>query len=292
MRTVSGPREDYAPSRMAYRANRLWLSPLVRAVLLWILPFATVASAVYWWAAQPGTQTQIATWRAEIETSLRDQPDFQVRQMAIMGASPKLSSEIRRAIALDFPMSVLDLPLEEIRAQVAAFDAVASVEAQVKLGGALVLTVTERAPVAVWRHAGGLDLIDLKGHRVAVTDRRDGAPDLPLVTALGANQAVPEALALYAAAAPIADRVRGLTRQGERRWDLVLTDGQTIRLPETGALPALQRVIALHEASELLDRDVPVIDMRNPQRPTIQLGPDAFGYMRTLRAFEQGLRLQ
>lgn len=291
MRSMNRPRDDYAPSRIAYRVNRLWLSPVVRVLLLWVLPLSTVVASGYWWAIQPGTQTQIATWRAEIEARLRDQPDFQVRQMAIMGASPDLASEIRRAVDLDFPMSVLDLPLEDLRDRVAAFDAVADVEAQVMLGGALVLTVTERTPVAVWRHSGGLDLIDIQGHRVAVTDRRDGAPDLPLITAQGAQRAVSEALALYTAAEPIAERVRGLTRQGERRWDMVLTGGQIVRLPEKGALPALQRVIALHEAGELLDRDVPVIDMRNPQRPTIQLGPDAFAYMRTMRAFEQGLKL-
>lgn len=292
MWSMSGPREDYAPSRIAYRVNRMWLSPLVRVLLMWVLPLGVMAGAGYWWTSQPETKAQIAVWRVELETRLRDQPDFQVRRMAIMGASPQLASEIRRALDLDFPMSVLDLPLDEISARVEAFDAVNMVDAQVMLGGALMLTVTERQPVAVWRHRGGLDLIDIEGHRVAVTDRRDGAPDLPLITALGANEAVTEALALYAAAGPISDRVRGLTRQGERRWDLALIGGQVIRLPETGAVPALQRVIALHEAGELLDRDVPVIDMRNPKRPTIRLGEDAFGYLRTLRAFEQGLKTQ
>jgi len=99
---------------------------------------------------------------------------------------------------------------------------------------------------------------------------------------------VPQALQLFAAAKPIAERVRGLVRQGERRWDVVLTRDQVIELPETDPVPALQRVIALQEAGQLLDRDVTVIDMRNPDRLTVRLGPDAQTYLKTLKAYQQG----
>ena len=43
---------------------------------------------------------------------------------------------------------------------------------------------------------------------------------------------------------------------GERRWDVVLDRDQRILLPETGPVPALERVIALDKAEHLLDRDI------------------------------------
>jgi cell division protein FtsQ len=48
-------------------------------------------------------------------------------------------------------------------------------------------------------------------------------------------------------------------------------------LPETDAIAALQRVIAMNEAQELdlLQRDVTVVDMRTADRPILRMSPDA-----------------
>ena len=46
-------------------------------------------------------------------------------------------------------------------------------------------------------------------------------------------------------------------------------------LPATGATQALVRTIALDRAQDILERDVTIVDMRNPQRPTLRLGETA-----------------
>ena len=67
---------------------------------------------------------------------------------------------------------------------------------------------------------------------------------------------------------------------GERRWDLVLDRDQRVMLPEAGAVAALNRVIELDRAEDLLARDVAVVDMRNDYRPTIRLGAAAMATLR------------
>jgi cell division protein FtsQ len=62
---------------------------------------------------------------------------------------------------------------------------------------------------------------------------------------------------------------------GERRWDLVLGRDQRILLPSDGAVAALDRVLALDAARDLLSRDIAVVDMRNPNRTTIRLNEAA-----------------
>ena len=69
-------------------------------------------------------------------------------------------------------------------------------------------------------------------------------------------------LRLLATAKPLIKRVRGLVRVGERRWDLVLDRGQRILLPPEGAAQALERVLAVNEVQDLLERDVVTVDMR------------------------------
>tara|TARA_R100000789_G_scaffold8056_1_gene12166 strand:+ start:1033 stop:1359 length:327 start_codon:yes stop_codon:yes gene_type:complete len=90
-----------------------------------------------------------------------------------------------------------------------------------------------------------------------------------------ANQRVSEALELIRTAAPLGERLRGLVRMGERRWDVVLDREQRILLPETQAVQALERVIALEGAQDVLARDVARVDMRLAQRPTVQMNKDA-----------------
>jgi len=210
--------------------------------------------------------------------------------MKITGASEELATAIRERLDLAFPVSWFDIDPAALRATVTAFDAVASAEVAVHLGGALSVRVTEREPAALWRHADGLEIVDATGHRIAFIDRRHGRPDLPLITGAGADGAVPEALALTDAAAPVAPRLQALTRRGERRWDMVLDRGQVIKLPEDGAVSALERVLAMDDARDVLARDVTVVDMRLPERPTVRLGEDAMAYLRMARAFEEDLR--
>ena len=101
------------------------------------------------------------------------------------------------------------------------------------------------------------------------------APNFDLMAGKGAEDQVEEALRLFAVAGPLEQRMRGLVRVGERRWDVVLDRGQRIMLPETGAVTALERVIALDQVQDLLERDLARVDMRLGQRPTLRMNENA-----------------
>jgi cell division protein FtsQ len=92
---------------------------------------------------------------------------------------------------------------------------------------------------------------------------------------------------LHAAAQPLGERLRGLVWVGERRWDVVLEDDRRILLPETGARQALDRALALQDATDILNRDVVRIDLRDPDRLTVQLTPAAVQELQRLRALER-----
>jgi cell division protein FtsQ len=125
-------------------------------------------------------------------------------------------------------------------------------------------------------------MLDEGGHRVATLIDRAARPDLPLIAGSGADRAVPEALEVLAAAAPILKRARGLVRVGERRWDLVLDRDQRIMLPEQDPVRAVDRVLALDAAEDILARDFTHLDMRNEHRPTIRLSAGALDEFRRI----------
>lgn len=271
-RAARGPRRDPAPSRLAYKLNRLFMRRWVKLFLRFGLPVLILASGVAFWASDEDRVQEAKDRVTELRRQVEERPEFMVRMMAVEEASPPVAADVREVLSLDFPMSSFDLDMAELRERVEGLDAVASASVRVRSGGVLEVQVVERVPVAVWRSGDGLELVDREGHRVVGLASRLERPELPLVVGLGADEAVGEALTLYAASGPIRDRLRGFVRVGARRWDVVLDHGQRILLPETGALRAFQKVMALDEAQDLLARDITAVDFRIPARPVLRLG--------------------
>ena len=260
--------------------HRLWLTPLFRSFMRVGVPGFATALAIGIYLGDEDRRAAIAGLGADLVRQVQERPEFMVNLMAVEGASPAVDLAVRTAVPVDFPVSSWDLDLEAMREAVVALDAVASAEMRIRPGGILELTVVERVPAVVWRGPNGLDLLDRTGVRVGPADSRLDRPDLPLLAGEGAAKAGPEALALIDAAAPVMPRLRGLVRMGERRWDVVLDRGQRILLPAEGAIEALERVMALAESEDMLERDVSVIDMRFGERPTLRLTPAALDAFR------------
>jgi len=277
---------DPAPSRLAYRMNRLMLTPRFRTFLRYGLPVLIVASIGAFWASDTGRREDASDRIAELRRQIQERPEFMVRMMAVEEVTETVAADIRSILAIDFPQSSFDLDLDAIRAAVETLDAVESAAVQIRGGGVLSIDVTERVPAIIWREAEGLSLLDRDGHRVSTVAMRSDRSDLPLIVGQGAHDAVPEALNLIALSAPIAPRLRGLLRVGERRWDLVLDRDQRIQLPESDPTTALKKVIALDGAQDLLARDIAAIDFRNPRRPVLRLTTGAIDAMTDIELTE------
>jgi len=288
MQSLAALRHDPAPSRIGYRLRRLWLTPLIRQTIRIGLPLVLLASALGWAASQDRYRLAVYDKFAEIRSSIEERPEFQVNLMAIDGASDSIADDIREIVPVDFPISSFDLDLAGIRNRIAELDAVLRVDVRVRRGGILQIQIEERAPAAVWRLGRDIELLDAQGHRVAVIASRRARPDLPLLAGTGAEKQVPQALELLAVAAPVAPRIRGLVRMGERRWDVVLDRNQRILLPEINPVQALLQVMALEQASNLLARDIVAVDMRNPARPTLRMASQAADQLRRARDTVQG----
>ena len=286
-RRTSGPaRRDPAPSKWAYRRQRWMLTPFVRSFVLKGLPtLALFGFASVWISHEPNRQALI-TQLTQLREDFEARPEFRVSLASVEGASDDLAQAVRARLGLDLPMSSFDIDLDALRARIEELDAVQAVDLRVRSGGVLQVTITERVPVVVWRTADGLTLLDASGHRVAGLVSRSDRPDLPLIAGDGADLATAEALALIAAAGPLLPRVRGLVRMGDRRWDLVLDRDQRVMLPETDPVQALERLLALDHAQDLMNRDILTVDLRSDHRPTLRLTPHALAEARRAQGLE------
>jgi cell division protein FtsQ len=285
-------RPDPAPSRLKYRMERLMLTPLFRLLLRFGVPCLLTFGIASWWLSVDENRMKIIDTYSDLRSQVESRPEFMVNMMAVDGASDLVADGIRQMLPLDFPISSFDLDLEAMRATVVSLDPVKAARLYVRQGNVLQVDVVERIPVVLWRNEQGLQLLDDEGFLVGPAFVRADWPELPLIVGDGADAYVTEALDLIAAAEPLSARFRGLVRMGERRWDVVLDREQRILLPETDAVQALERVIAIDQAVDMLERDLMAVDLRLPQRPTLRMTDGAVQELHRIRAIEAGEPLE
>ncbi len=288
MQSMSPPHHDPAPSRLSYRMQRWWLTPTYRRGLRIGLPILLIAGVVFWYVSDEARVASIVNTIEQARDAIEDRPEFMVRVISVDGASAELAQAVRDELALRLPISSFDMDLDAMRQKIKAFNAVADATLRIKTDGVLAVEITERKPAILWRNGGELNLLDADGHMVAGASLRADWPELPLVAGAGADREVAQALALIAAAEPIKERLRGLVRMGERRWDVVLDRDQRLLLPEDEPVAALERLIALDKGREMLKRDLTIIDFRNPHRPTVRLNTYALNDLKGVDDSETG----
>lgn len=197
---------------------------------------------------------------------------FEVRMVRLDGNENVSPSAIAAAVGLGPHVSLLTLDVDGVRERIEALPWVSEATVRKIFPRALDIAVVEAEPVARWRSEGVEVLV--AGDGTVLADR---VPfryrDLPLVAGRAANEAVDEIVALYAAHRSVARDVAAAIRVNERRWDLLLSGGATVRLPEEGAADALDRFAWLQREARVLDAGAVVVDVRLPERTTVELSP-------------------
>lgn len=269
------PRADPSPSRLRYRLERMRLTPAYRRLMRIGVPLLFVAGLAGGYLHDADRRADLSDRITDIRRQIETRPEFMVSLMEIDGASTGVQEDIHEIFPYDLPASSFDLDMQAIREMIEGLPAVARADLRVRQGGVLHVAVTERVPVALWRTPHGFEVLDITGAAIAMVETRNTHPGLPVLSGTGADGAVAQALEVLATAAPLNRPLRGLVRMGERRWDVVLGDGRRVRLPETEPVRAMERVIVLDKAGDLLERDLLSIDMRLGARPTVRMSENA-----------------
>jgi len=281
--TARAPIHDPAPSRVKYKLERMWLSPVYRALIRTGIPVLFVLIAFFAWIRDPAVQQEIVSYVDGVRQTIEQRPEFMVQQMRIQGASDAVANKVRSALDVTLPISSFRLDMKAMKAKLEAIDAVEAATLLIGAKGVLEIGIIERAPALVWRSKDGMVLLDANGRNSGRIASRLARPDLPLIAGDGAKADVAGALAIFKKLTPIKGRVRGLMRMGARRWDVILDRGQVLKLPEGHPTAALGRILALNRAQDILNRDITVVDIRDGRKPILRLTPRALDEFKQLR---------
>lgn len=263
-----GNRRDYdrrkkrGPVRKVGRP--IWRQPMLLGILVLLLGSGGGGG---WWAWHEGW---LVTAQARIDSAARSVAGaltpFKLADVTVEGREYVERNAILAALNVKTGDSLLGIDLQAARRRLEAIDWVSSATVERRMPDTLYVTLKERRAVAIWQNGDEYTLIDTNGRTVRASRMPPGYESLLLLGGPGAPEHVGELLLLLAWEPAIAKQLRAAVWVGQRRWNLVLTNGTEIWLPEEDAVAALQRVAKLDRSYGLLSREFGVVDLRLPDK--------------------------
>lgn len=192
---------------------------------------------------------------------------FNLERVVVEGHIRTKLSDVNSKLNLRQGMPIFDIDLEKEKQAVLELPWIKTVRIERHLPTQILISVTEKKPIAVWQNKKKYWPIDEAGN--PILDDKTLLKNVLLVVGEDAPEHTPELISRLNEYPDIAKVTRSAVRVGKRRWNLYLNDaekGLEIRLPETGIKEALVRLMKFKEEGDILNRDIKVIDLKLPDR--------------------------
>jgi cell division protein FtsQ len=274
------PRARRRTPRIRIRLPRfVWRWSSIRVVSLprgagTIAATLLLAATVSYGVVRGGHATTVLAELADARDAVANTLGFRITSIALAGQRHITREEILTTAGVTGRTSLLFLDATTARTRLKTNPWIAEATVLKLYPGRLHIAVTEREAFALWQKAGKVTVISDDGTVVEPYVAKRFAK-LPLVVGAGAEVKAKEFLALIDRYPLLRDQLHASTLVAERRWNLQLKNGITVRLPETDVERALVLLVQLDRDKKLLSRDVAAIDLRLSDRVTVRLSNEA-----------------
>lgn len=224
----------------------------------------------------------VATWFGAPQAAYRQfglmtaKAGFEVKDIRLEGTKRLDQMKVYDVVLDENEPALLLVDLDRIRNELLKYGWIKEVRVSRQLPDRLFIEVTERKPVAVWRHENVYKLLDDEGK---VLQRISAAEigNMPVVSGANANRHLVELDKLLDQAQSLKPQVAGAAWVGDRRWDLRFKTGETLSLPEGDELAAraLVNFTRMDGIHRLLERNIIHFDLRDPDRMYMREAPKA-----------------
>jgi cell division protein FtsQ len=233
---------------------------------------ALAAAGGGWWLVRGGWPAEAGQRLAATALEASARLGLKVEEVIVIGRRETSRKDLLEALRLERGSPILALDPRAARARAERLPWVRAASVERLLPDTVVVTLTERTPLAIWQHKGQMALIDGDG---AVIER-DGIErfgELPLVVGEDAPAHAAELLKTLALQPALMAQVKAAVRVGGRRWNLRLANGADVRLPEEDAGQAWARLAEYARTHRVLEEGVELVDLRIPDRLVVRKAP-------------------
>jgi len=233
-----------------------------------------LAAALGYGAVAGGHVADVVDWLKDARDQAANAAGFRIAAVSLTGPKEVSREEILTIAGVTGHASLLFLDADAARARLMANPWIADAAVLKLYPDRLQITVTERQAFALWQKDGRVSVIAVDG-TVLEPFVEDRYLRLPLVVGRGAERQANDFLAVVDRYPGIVSLLRASVLVADRRWNLRLTNGIDVRLPETNVEQALDRLVMLDREKKLLSRDIVAVDLRLPDRVTVRLSDAA-----------------
>jgi cell division protein FtsQ len=221
-----------------------------------------------------GHVEELTSALSDTRNAIANSAGFRITAIAINGRKQLTQDEVLAIGGVNGRSSLLFLDAATVRDKLKANPWIGEATVLKLYPGRLQIDIVERSAFALWQQDGKLSVISDDGAVLEPYLSR-GFLSLPLVVGKGAETRARDFLVLLARYPQVRAVTKAAILVGERRWNLRLVDGLDVRLPENDVGNALAALSKLDKEDRLFSRDIVAIDMRVPDRLTVQLSDDA-----------------
>jgi cell division protein FtsQ len=221
-----------------------------------------------------GHVEELMTSLSDTRNAIANSAGFRITAVTITGRKQLSQDEVLAIGGVNGRSSLLFLDAATVRDKLKTNPWIADATVLKLYPGQLQVDISERSAFALWQQDGRLSVISDDGAVLEPYVSRRFL-SLPLVVGKGAETRARDFLALLSRYPQVRSLTKAAIFVGERRWNLRLKDGLDIRLPESGVGNALAALSKLDKEDRLFSRDIVAVDMRLPDRLTVQLSEDA-----------------
>lgn len=193
---------------------------------------------------------------------------FAIKSIKFSGMDTLSKDELLKISGLKIGNCIFDKDIDNIRESIENLSWVKSATVKRILPSNYEISIVERVPIAYWQNKDQLFLVDETG-TVLPTTAVKSFPSLPISVGENAPSAIPGFLESLKTFPLISQQLVFCTYLGNRRWDIQISRGLLIKLPEMGLEDALKTLQRMGNKDGYFSDDVSVIDLRIQNRVII-----------------------
>ena len=238
----------------------------VSSVLFGFVMLVAIVVATAAWMG--GSLSQVETRFAGFMDDTARMAGVSVNEVSVIGLEqdPALAEDIIAAAMIAPGENMFRADPHLIRRRVEGTRKVLNVRVHRLWPDQIVILADAAEPVALWHDGKAWTVVDGLG-RIIPDARPEDHTRLVRLAGHGAPAAAPALVKALAAQPDVSPRIAIATRINDRRWDMRLVNGATVRMPEDHGLDsAFDRLSTLQVRTALLQRPLETIDMRNKGR--------------------------
>ncbi len=208
------------------------------------------------------------------EKPIKIPTDFKIEKIEFDGHEHVQEVLLLKASGLRYKKNIFNVSVDDVKNRLEQLSWIKSVSVQRKLPNKFHIRVSERVPIAIYQSNYKLHLLDVDG-KVLENDGIGNFDNLPIIVGKGAEKSARHFLYVLGKFPRIQNQLVFAVFVGERRWNMKINKGITVKLPEKNLGYAMQILDEIADENGFFHSDIEEIDLRILDRVIVKKRADA-----------------